>query len=624
MAGSAGRDRPRRGRRPWRDCALGCAAAVLAAAVYANALKNGFVWDDPIILNRQLPVFRGLREIVLPPRNVPQFAPDYYRPAVIASYVLDHALGGGSPVMFHLTVVLAHVLATAAVYAFALVLYRHAGPPWGARGRSSARIAAVAAALFAVHPVHTEAVAWMAGRADVFATLFATAAAVLYLPRRRTWARGLVAFVCLLLALLSKEVAVAVVILLPFLDALFATGSERQRRWRAVGCRAWPVAAAFAAYWILRTAGLGGAARALPGLPPFRSLLGALGIYLQKLVYPFELNAYIDGLPTGAGWLATVAAVLLGIGGWGIHRSLAGDSLSVACLAWMTMGLAPSLAVVEKIPDAPVAERYLYFPSVGFCVLAAAWGAELALRAGHRGRIAMEVSAVGLLAVLGGAVVARNRIWRSDTALWTEHAAKSPQLGGGPDQGGPSRRSRSTLPAGPREAQRSAGARHDLQQSRYDCAECRSVGRSRTILPGGACGGARAGLLVQSGLGCSHAGPRRAGKRRGASGAGICGAGVAPSGLDREPVGSRHRGGLGPSICSSRARGGSARSLPPLAEFGHSGHHAGANRGIFARRPTALKARGENRSLTAGRGWRSPVSQHAAPRRTAALQAGAS
>src|SRR5512147_1576310 len=90
--------------------------ALLACAAFANALGNGFVWDDPIILARQLPVFRGVGAVFFPPPNVPQFAPDYYRPLVIASYLVDRALGGGQPTWFHLTVILAHVLTSVAVF----------------------------------------------------------------------------------------------------------------------------------------------------------------------------------------------------------------------------------------------------------------------------------------------------------------------------------------------------------------------------------------------------------------------------------------------------------------------------------------------------------------------------
>jgi hypothetical protein len=89
----------------WAAPLLVALAALLA---YANSLRNGFVWDDPIILTRQLVVFRSVGDVLAPPRDIPQFSPDYYRPLTIATYLLDRAVGGGDAFPFHLSVVLAH------------------------------------------------------------------------------------------------------------------------------------------------------------------------------------------------------------------------------------------------------------------------------------------------------------------------------------------------------------------------------------------------------------------------------------------------------------------------------------------------------------------------------------
>src|SRR5512144_2252238 len=135
-------------------------AAFLA---YANSLRNGFVWDDPIILTRQLVVFRSAGEVLAPPRDIPQFSPDYYRPLTIATYLLDRAVGGGAAFPFHLSVVLAHTATSVLVYALALQLFaagrtakRTAAVPAGAGASLVAQIGALSAgALFALHPIHT-------------------------------------------------------------------------------------------------------------------------------------------------------------------------------------------------------------------------------------------------------------------------------------------------------------------------------------------------------------------------------------------------------------------------------------------------------------------------------------
>ena len=90
--------------------AVGGAVAALAAVAYVNALANGLVWDDPIVLERQLLAFRSVHDLIFTPRNIPQYSPDYYRPLTTLSYLVDRAIGGSSPFLFHFSVVLYHVL----------------------------------------------------------------------------------------------------------------------------------------------------------------------------------------------------------------------------------------------------------------------------------------------------------------------------------------------------------------------------------------------------------------------------------------------------------------------------------------------------------------------------------
>ena len=70
------------------------ASGVLAALVYLPALGGGLVWDDEIVATRQMDIFHGVRDVFFPPRDIPQWSPDYYRPLVVASYLLDQALFG--------------------------------------------------------------------------------------------------------------------------------------------------------------------------------------------------------------------------------------------------------------------------------------------------------------------------------------------------------------------------------------------------------------------------------------------------------------------------------------------------------------------------------------------------
>ena len=426
--------------------------AALALVAYANAFANGFVWDDPIILTRQLPAFRSIGDLLFTPRNIPQFSPDYYRPLVVATYLLDRWAGGGSPVWFHFTVVLAHALTTVAVFFLGLALFEpRAGEPGGGAGITAA---AVGAAIFALHPVHTEAVAWVAGRADVMATLFGVTAVLAHRRSRRSIGWAAVAGIAALLALLAKEVAIALVVIIPSLDLLLPGGAqgsraapaavaraERRRRSESdsprgpvlsLAVRYIPLAVAFAAYAGLRVASIGiglhGGSAGM-GLPPASQVLAALGMYLRKLVMPLPLNAYIASLPHGAFFLAAAAlavAALALVGGVAARRR---DGATAALVVWVFAGIAPALAVLVKLPEVPVAERYLYFPSVGFCLL----GGELVVaalsRCPNRARWLLVAAVTALLVAAAVVTTGRNRVWRSDQALWSDTVDKSPEAG---------------------------------------------------------------------------------------------------------------------------------------------------------------------------------------------------
>jgi tetratricopeptide (TPR) repeat protein len=426
-----------RGSRLRQDYLVGGALVLLAGAVYANALANGLVWDDPIVLNRQLLAFKSLRDLVFTPRNIPQYSPDYYRPVTTLSYLIDRAIGGTSPFLFHLSVVLYHLVATALVFGLGLSLF--ADLP----GRLPA--AGMGAALFAVHPIHTESVAWGAGRSDVLACCFALAATLVYLGARWTpWRRALVAAALVFVAALAKETAVALFLILPGSDVLLgrpsaptapaARRAERRRQRRrdvphssSVLLYA-PFAVALCGYVLLRQAALGtlfGQAKPL-GNGGVRTFLAAVGLYAAKLVLPLRQSAYISDLPTSPLALLAVAAVLTAALLASVTAWRRGERRALFLVVWTGLTLTPSLAIVVKLPGAPVAERYLYLPSVGFCLLCGYAAARLLQAVTSRRARTAVLLVVGVIIVAAAVgTVRRNAVWRSNLSLWSDTAAKN-------------------------------------------------------------------------------------------------------------------------------------------------------------------------------------------------------
>jgi protein O-mannosyl-transferase len=408
--------------------------AALAALVYVNALWNGLVWDDPIVLNRQLLAFRSLHDIIFTPRNIPQYSPDYYRPLTTLSYLLDRAIAGDAPFMFHLSVLLYHVVATYLVFRLGLRLF--------ALAAAALPAAMLAAALFAVHPIHSESVAWDAGRSDVLAACFGLLAVLAYRRADWTaWRRALTAAGLTFAAALAKETAVSFFALVPAMDLILERlpsprastvprAERRRERQPSMSPLAspWliylPFAAAFVVYIVLRQAALNtvlGEARA-SGVAMLESILAAIGVYVGKLLLPISQCAFISDLPTSGLALATTAALLavFAAGAWIAWDR--GQRLVVFLLLWIGLTLAPSLTIVAKIPAAPIAERYLYLPSIGFCLLVGYGAAALFER---RGRTVV-ITAMALLMAAGAvATVRRNAVWRTNLTLWEDTAAKN-------------------------------------------------------------------------------------------------------------------------------------------------------------------------------------------------------
>jgi hypothetical protein len=191
--------------------------ALVAVAVYANALENGYVLDDRGILlkNPLVTSVSGIWRAFANPYWPAAIGGGQYRPLVIASFSLDWWLSGGDPMWLHAVNILWHAAASVLVWFLAAELLA----PAAALG---------AALLFAVHPVHVEAVSNVVGRSELMAAAFVLAALLAH--RRVKW----LAPIFFALALLSKESALVFVGLAVLHDLLLTTGVRaalRARLW---------------------------------------------------------------------------------------------------------------------------------------------------------------------------------------------------------------------------------------------------------------------------------------------------------------------------------------------------------------------------------------------------------
>jgi tetratricopeptide (TPR) repeat protein len=405
---------------PWWPLAV----AACAVLVHLGALANGFTLDD-VPLVRDNPAIASLsgvpRLLVSPYWVVPGEHYGLYRPLTVVSLALNRAVLGPGPFGFHLVNVLLH----AAVAALAWFALRRAGTHYGT--------ALAGGLLFAVHPIHAEAVANVAGRAELLAAAFSIGAWLAH----GAGARGRWGAAALYLgAALSKESTLAAPLLFAADDAL----GEKPRRFTIA--RYLPYAAAAAVALALRAAALGShqAAEATialdnpaAGAGTLPRVLTALWVqvrYLALCVWPRQLSSdySFDAIPTvrtladpralaGLVFAAAFVAALV----CGFRRS---PVVARSALIWSVFMLASSNLLFPA--GTLMAERLAYLPSLGFCLLAGHLGAGLAAR-GRAARVAAVGASAVAIALLSTRTWARVPAWKDNLTLATTDVATYPR-----------------------------------------------------------------------------------------------------------------------------------------------------------------------------------------------------
>lgn len=393
-------------------------AVALAIGSYLPAIDGGPIWDDSIVYERYLPNFQSLWDCLLPPTGIGELGELYYRPIVTASYLLDQKwYGGESHVGHHLTVIAFHALTVL----FTGLLTRRLLPA----GRAGNWGAFAAAMTFAVHPIHVDSVAQISGRCDPLAGAFLLGSMLLLLRgRERPESTGawVMASMALLLALFSKEVAVAGAGLGALL--LWLPRPAPALAWRRFGIG---FGAALALYLLLRLAADLGSAALLDlsfGEAATRLIRG-IGYDVQMSLLPWRQAAFVPLELLPPLWLGGVATAALLLAGWFTFRGRAEHPAPFVAWCWFGVTLAPALALlVVKASEQPVAERYLYVPSIGVSIAIGWLVAALAAKA----RARVVTASVVAVVVIAGAIVTslRATIYRDAMTFWTDAVAKAP------------------------------------------------------------------------------------------------------------------------------------------------------------------------------------------------------
>ena len=410
------------------------------AAAYLNSLHGAFVWDDiPTIV--QSTSFEHLATVFDHPAGLNTTSG---RPLVSLSLAVNYALGGRNPVGFHVFNVLVHMAAALALYG--IVRRLALLPRWAGRfARHSTGLALGVAAVWALHPLQTQAVAYVIQRAESLMGLcylltlycFIRGAETTTGPLttgqggplvRRLWSGGpVVWYACSVaacaLGMTAKEVMVSAPVVVLLFDRTFLAGSFR----RALASKRLFYSALFGTwlilFWLVASLGgdrggsTGGFSAHAAWVPYWLTQFPAIATYLKLAFFPHPLI-----FQYGTFWLPDAAAALPAAL---VVVPLLGLTV-VALVRWPAAGFFgfwffAILAVTSVVPGTVdmIVEHRMYVALAPLWILVAA-GLYL-----WRPRPALVVLGAAALA-FGAATVDRNRDYRSPLALWTDNVAKRP------------------------------------------------------------------------------------------------------------------------------------------------------------------------------------------------------
>jgi tetratricopeptide (TPR) repeat protein len=403
-----------------RTLLLAAAIALLAVAAYVPALSAGFIWDDDYYVtdNLTLRSLDGLVRIWTETDANPQ-----YYPLTFTSLWIGYQLHGVEPFGHHLVNVLLH--AVSAILAFRLLRLLGVPGAW------------LAAAVFAVHPVHVESVAWVTERKNTLCAVFSFAASLAFLrwaltaplssERAARRASPYVAFGLFLAALLSKTACAPLPLALAAV-VLWKRGTIPRRS------AAWlfamlVVAAIFGSMTaVIETKQVGAQGAAFSASFPERTLLAgqAVWMYLSKVWWPRDLM-FVYPRPTAslsdpASYVLPLAA--LGALGalWALRSRIGGGPLTAA--VYYVLLLSPALGFFNVFPMqySYVMDHFQYLATIGAIALGVGALASLPVP----WPVARALFAALLLAVLAVLTFRQCGIYRDEETLWRDTIARNP------------------------------------------------------------------------------------------------------------------------------------------------------------------------------------------------------
>lgn len=391
--------------------------AACGFAVYSNSLKGQFLWDDEHLVkyNPYIKDWSYLPKILVSSiRTGAEEVSNFYRPVQVFTYLLDYSLWKLNVIGYHLTNVLLHILVALTIYWLIQILFR------------DRNLSLLTGLFFVVHPIHTEAVSYIAGRADSLVALFIILCLIFYIRNLHENKLTLTILMGLsyVLALLSRENG----LILPFLLLLYHFAFKKpvhKKRFAliagiAVGYLMWR--------WTLLRDVVPGESydttllQRLPGF--FVSIIS----YIRLLIAPFNLHMAYGGILFGFAYPRAICGILLSVLILVLaYKKREQNRLAFFSVYWFFIVLLPFSNIYPL--NAYMAEHWLYLPSIGFFLILAK--VLISLSRNKKSMFYATTIAFSLLIFYSCLTLRQNRYWRDPIDFYKQmlrHAPYSSKL----------------------------------------------------------------------------------------------------------------------------------------------------------------------------------------------------
>lgn len=407
------------------------AILVVTIAIYSNSVNGAFVADDVSFVKENIAIrsLANIPDFFLSPKSLAagdsEWGTIIYRPLRTASFAIDYALFGLKPFGYHVVNIILHMASTVSLYFIVLGLFNIAG------------VAFLSALLFAVHPVHVEAVTWIASRADLLGMVLFNLSFLFYMRykevRGRAW---LIASLALsFLAYIGKETMV----FLPGLIILYDYATRNRRPILdtvKANIGSWVLFTIVCAVYMVIRMSITGRMSTNQGwwggtvYSNFLMMAEATATYIRLMVLPYGFTfhyiidpVYSISAPKVMVSLAVMLASLILI----VYSHFR-NRLVFFSLVWFYLGLVP-IANIIPISFSMMAERYIYVASAG-PIIAAGYGLYRLYRYATERSLGLQRLAVGgiivLVLIFSVQVIIRNDDYKDEFAFYSSAVSVSP------------------------------------------------------------------------------------------------------------------------------------------------------------------------------------------------------